>query len=187
MEPFKVRFKFTQMLKIFWYGSMLTVVCTILFSIGFVEDGGGVIIFQLIGALGLLFFIPLLIFLFFAWVLRRAAFIISEEGITDKTQLYSSGLVKWNEIERMTIGCRHEVTFLTVELYHSDVFREKANPTKRLYFSLTETLSSEQIQIDVSRLAISEEDLISQFEKYSKGRFNRENITENTGWTYDVI
>lgn len=63
--PLKIRYKFIQMVKIFISGVILCTVSFVLLTLGFVEEAKILILAQIVGAIGLLFFIPLLIILFF--------------------------------------------------------------------------------------------------------------------------
>src|SRR5699024_509343 len=167
-----------QMVKIFISGFMLFTVCLVLLTLGFVEEAKILILFQIVGAIGLLFFVTLLIFLFISFITRKPALIISEEGLNDKTPLYGLGFVKWDDIENMTIGNKHTVEFLSIYFHDPHLVKNNANPIKRLLLVLNERLTSTTTHIDVSRLNISEPELIEHINRYSNGKFNLENITE---------
>lgn len=175
---YKVHFKPRQVLKIFFYSMLLLPVCFVLISVGFTQDGIFAYFFTVIGLLGLLFFLPLLFYLFIAVITRRPAFIFSKEGITDKSQLYGSGFMKWEDIKKITIGGKHTITYLSIEMYEPEVLKKQSSGLKRLYLWVNKSLTAVQTQVDVSRLEISEANLILLLSKYSNGKFNAENITE---------
>lgn len=177
-DPLKVRFKFLQMVKIFFSGSMLILLCLVLFSFGFIEDHKALIFIQIFAVIGLLFFVPIMFFLFIAFITKRPALIISEEGLIDQSQLYGVGLIKWDDIETITIGEKFGISFLTIDTYNPDLLINRTKGIKRIYLHLNEFLANTAGQIDISRLAITEQELIKSFQFFSNGRFNAENITE---------
>jgi len=185
MKPFKIRFKTLQMLKIFAGASMLIILSLIFIFAGFIQDPEGelgkkifLIALQIFGGFSLLFFVPLVLYLFFSIITRRPGFIISEKGITDKSQLYAAGFMKWEDIEKMTIGDKHTVTFLSIDLHNPNLILDRAGFIKRLFLKSSEFLSSNQVQVDLSRLAITADELVKQLSLYSRGKFNEETITE---------
>ena|SRR5690625_474384 len=185
MKTFKVRFKFLQMFKIFVAASLLIILSLLFIFFGFILDPEGelvkkifLIVLQIAGVFSLLFFVPLVLYLFFSIITMRPGFIISEEGITDKSQLYAAGFMKWEDIEKMTIGDKHTVTFLSIDLHNPNLILDRAGFIKRLFLKSSEFLSSNQVQVDLSRLAITADELVKQLSLYSRGKFNEETITE---------
>lgn len=176
--PYKIHFKPRHMIKIFFYSLLLVPPCIVFVLIGFTQDGLFILFVQLIGVLGLLFFIPILIYLFYALITRRPAFIISEEGITDKSQLYGTGFMKWEDVKKITLGGKYTVTYLSIEMHDPTILKSQTIGLKRWYLSVNEFLTAVQTQVDISRLEIDEAEIIVLLSTYSNGKFNAENITE---------
>ncbi len=176
--PLKIGFEFTQLIKIFGGGGcMLLPLCSVFILFGFILNGWVAIFIALFGCLGLVFFVPLLFFLLIALITQKPALIISEEGMQDNSQLYGGGFIKWEEIEKMTVGNKHTIDWLSIELYDVDLLVNRSNPMKRMYLRTTEFLASTSMQIDMTRLNISGPKLLEAIEEYSNGRFNDDNIT----------
>lgn len=184
-KPFKIRFSFLQMFKIFIAAFLLIMLSFMFLFVGFTQDPEGkismklmLISLQIVGGLSLLLFVPLIMYLFFSIITMKPGFIISEEGITDKSQLYSAGFIKWDEIKKLSVGSKHTVAFLSIDLYDSDLILNRAGFFKRFFLRANEFLTSNKVQVDFSRLAINSDELVKQLSLYSNNRFNAETITE---------
>lgn len=157
---------------------MLCILCLLFIFFGFIKLHLFLIFAQLFGVIGFLYFAPILVYLLGAVLINKPGCIVSEEGITDQSQLYGSGFIRWDDIEKITIGNKHTVDFLSIHLREPENLIQNANPIKRQVLKLTAFLGFTTTIIDVSRLQISGPDLLISIEQYSNGRFFADEIPE---------
>lgn len=158
----------------------MSFLCLLFIFFGFVADHPFLYVVQFLGVLGLLYFVPLLIYLFVALLTKKPGCIISVDGIIDQTQLYGSGFIRWEDIDNITIGHKHTVDFLSIHLHDPNLIYKNANTIKRVVLTLTAYLGGTPTMIDISRLDVTGPDILAYIEHYSNGKFFAEEVPKTS-------
>lgn len=181
----RIPFKLKQLMKvIFVAGPSLIIMGLVFISIGFTNPGFLSKLVTLFGIFVLLFFVPHIVFLIFAILSARPGLILSKEGITDQSQTYTAGFIKWNDIEKISTAHKHEIHFFSIHLHEPELQLQKVNPITRMMLKFTAYLGSSAVTIDATRLKVSGAELLTWIEHYSNGKFLADEIPESdtTEW-----
>lgn len=73
-------------------------------------------IYIIIAVVGILIFVPKLIFAAVVKMQNREFIIITKEGIIDKSELYSVGLMKWKDIQEINIKGKKSQQVIEIQL-----------------------------------------------------------------------
>ncbi|NMO96553.1 STM3941 family protein [Paenibacillus lemnae] len=120
---------------------------------GMSEEESSMII-TIIGAVTILFFGLCLIYLIARAVNRKPALIINEEGITDHSSYVEGGLIRWHEIEDVTLYEMMNQRMIGIKLLNPDAFLSQQKGFKKLLMRANKGMVSAEVNISGS--AISE-------------------------------
>lgn len=147
----------------------------VLFSIylilkSFVNYNG---IYIIIAVVGILIFVPKLVFATTIKLQKRDFIIIDEEGVYDKSELYSIGLMKWKDIQEIHVKGKKSQRVIEIQLKNFNELMALLPWYKRFMLRFTKmvTKSSVLINFDYSEQSIDE--AVKVFDKNTRQYMRR--------------
>lgn len=115
-------------------------------------------IYVIIGVVGTLIFLPKFIFAAAVKLSKRPFLIINNEGIEDKSELYSIGMMNWKDIQEINIKGKNSNKVVEIQLKNMNEIMTKMPWYKRFMLRVSKMTrnSSVYINFDYSEYTLEE-------------------------------
>ncbi len=125
----------------------------------------GEIVYTVVGMLGVLLFSASFIFVLRGLFVRRPLMTLSDDGINDTSTMYSVGLVRWEEIESVTLVRRFRQTFVDIAVRDEDTIVRRQSPLRQLMLKFSTDPKRPLVSIPLGTAELSVDEVRDLLEK----------------------
>ena len=130
-------------------------------------------IYVIIGVVGALIFLPKLIFAATIKFQKRDFLIISEEGIEDKSELYSVGMMNWKNIQEINIKGKKSNKTVEIQLKNMNEIMTKTPWYKRFMLRVSKMTRNSSVYINFDYSEHTLEDAVKVLDKHTRQYMRR--------------
>lgn len=116
--------------------------------------------------IGVPFFSLCFAYLVYRLIVRQPALIVNQNGIYDNASGLSAGWIRWDEVERLQIILFGSQEMIGVAVHNEEAVLNRQRWIKRFLMSRNRDLTGYIINIPMTSIPSSAEDLIEQMEHY---------------------
>lgn len=130
-------------------------------------------IYIIIAVVGILIFVPKLIFAAVVKMQNREFIIITNEGIIDKSELYSIGLMKWKDIQEINIKGKKSQQVIEIQLKNYNDMMTKMPWYKRFMLRVSKMTRNSSLFINFDYSDKSFDEAVKILDKNTKEHMRR--------------
>lgn len=130
-------------------------------------------IYVIIGVVGALIFLPKFIFASAVKLQKRPFLIITNEGIEDKSELYSVGIMSWKDIQEINIKGKNSNKTIEIQLKNMNEIMTKTPWYKRFMLRVSKMTKNSSVYIKFNYSENSLEEAIKILDKNTRKHIKR--------------